>query len=60
MRLALAGTFVPEDAASGVKRRIAGAAGLPNFEALAVAVKDARADVAAAYARILGAAAASA
>ena len=55
MRLTLSGAFVPHEAASGVKRRIAGAAALPNFDMLAAAVKDAREATRAVYARVLGA-----
>ncbi len=54
MRLTVAGSFEPAEAASGVKRRIAAAANLPHFEALASAIKDARAAVRSVYARIVG------
>ena len=54
MRLTVAGPFDPAKAASGVKRRIADAAALPDFEALAAAVKEARALVRLAYRRVLG------
>ena len=42
MRLAVAGPFDPARAAGGVKRRIAAAAALPDFEALAASIKEAR------------------
>jgi glutamate-ammonia-ligase adenylyltransferase len=54
MRLTVAGPFDAAQAASGVKRRIASAAALPNFETLAAAVKEARANVRGIYGRILG------
>jgi len=54
MRLTVVGPFDPSHAASGVKRRIADAAALPDFEALAASVKEARALVRMAYRRILG------
>ena len=53
LRLTVPGAFDPATAASGVKRRIAVACQLPDFEALAAALEDARADVRAIYARIL-------
>jgi glutamate-ammonia-ligase adenylyltransferase len=58
MRLTIAGPFDPAKAASGVKRRIADAAALPDFEALAASIKEARALVRKAYRRVLGVAAA--
>jgi glutamate-ammonia-ligase adenylyltransferase len=54
MRVAVAGPFDPATAASGVKRRIAAAAALPDFESLQGAVGEARAAVRRAYARVLG------
>jgi len=54
MRVAVAGPFDPTTAASGVKRRIAAAAALPDFESLQGAVGEARAAVRRAYARVLG------
>jgi glutamate-ammonia-ligase adenylyltransferase len=54
MRLTIAGSFDPAKAASGVKRRIADAAALPDFEALAASIKEARALVRLAYRRVLG------
>jgi glutamate-ammonia-ligase adenylyltransferase len=54
MRVAIAGTFDPETVASGVKRRIAAAAALPDFESLQGAVREAREAVRRAYARVLG------
>jgi glutamate-ammonia-ligase adenylyltransferase len=42
MRLAVDGPFDPALAADGVKRRIAGAAALPDFDALAGAIVEAR------------------
>jgi glutamate-ammonia-ligase adenylyltransferase len=45
MRLAVAGPFDPAAAATGVKRRIANAAGLADFSMLSAAVEDARAAV---------------
>jgi glutamate-ammonia-ligase adenylyltransferase len=54
MRLTIAGPFDPAKAASGVKRRIADAAALPDFEALAASIKEARALVRLAYRRVLG------
>jgi glutamate-ammonia-ligase adenylyltransferase len=55
MRLAVAGPFDPAKAASGVRRRIAAAAALPDFEALRGAVAEARDAVRGVYARVLGA-----
>ncbi len=54
MRLAVAGRFDPARAASGVKRRIAAAAALPDFESLQGAVSEARDRVRHVYARVLG------
>ncbi len=54
MRLAVAGPFDPAKAASGVKRRIAAAAALPDFESLQGAVREARDKVRHVYARVLG------
>ena len=54
MRLTVAGPFDPAKAASGVKRRIAEAAALPDFEALAASIKEARGLVRLAYRRLLG------
>jgi glutamate-ammonia-ligase adenylyltransferase len=54
MRVAVAGPFDPATAMSGVKRRIAAAAALPDFEALQGAVAEARGSVKRAYARALG------
>ena len=54
MRLAVAGPFDPARAASGVKRRIAAAAALPDFESLQGAVREARDKVRRVYARVLG------
>ena len=54
MRVAVAGPFDPATAASGVKRRIAAAAALPNFESLRGAVGEAREAVRRAYAHALG------
>ena len=49
MRLAVAGPFDPKTAAAGVKRRIAVAAGFPDFEAFAAALDEARKRVREAY-----------
>ena len=54
MRLAVAGPFDPTKAASGVKRRIAAAAALPDFESLQGAVGEARDRVRRVYAQVLG------
>jgi glutamate-ammonia-ligase adenylyltransferase len=54
MRVAVAGRFDPATAASGVKRRIAAATALPDFESLRGAVSEAREAVRRAYARVLG------
>ena len=53
MRLAVAGPFDPARAASGVKRRIAAAAALPDFESLQGAVREARDAVRHVYAKVL-------
>jgi hypothetical protein len=42
MRLAVEGSFDPAAVADGVKRRIAAAAALPDFEALTGAIAEAR------------------
>jgi glutamate-ammonia-ligase adenylyltransferase len=54
MRVAIAGPFDPASVASGVKRRIAAAAALPDFESLQGAVREARDAVRRAYAHVLG------
>jgi glutamate-ammonia-ligase adenylyltransferase len=53
MRLAIAGPFDPARAAAGVKRRIAGATGFPDFEAFVAALDEARKRVREAYEAIL-------
>jgi glutamate-ammonia-ligase adenylyltransferase len=53
MRLAIAGPFDPARAAAGVKRRIAGATGFPDFEAFVAALDEARKRVRGAYEAIL-------
>ncbi len=53
MRLAIAGPFDPDQAAAGVKRRIAAATGFPDFDALAAALGEARTNVRAAFAAIV-------
>jgi glutamate-ammonia-ligase adenylyltransferase len=55
MRLTVAGPFDPTIAAGGVKRRIAAAAALPDFESLAAALQDARLRVREIFGRVLGA-----
>ncbi|MGA2043435.1 MAG: bifunctional [glutamine synthetase] adenylyltransferase/[glutamine synthetase]-adenylyl-L-tyrosine phosphorylase [Roseiarcus sp.] len=55
MRLAVDGPFDPATAAGGVKRRIAAAAALPDFDALAGAVAQAREEVHGAFRDVLGA-----
>ncbi|HEY1943620.1 MAG TPA: bifunctional [glutamine synthetase] adenylyltransferase/[glutamine synthetase]-adenylyl-L-tyrosine phosphorylase [Roseiarcus sp.] len=55
MRLAVAGPFDPEKATQGVRRRIAAAAALPNFEALHGAIAETREAVRQVYERVLGA-----
>jgi [glutamine synthetase] adenylyltransferase / [glutamine synthetase]-adenylyl-L-tyrosine phosphorylase len=52
-RLAIDGPFDPIEAASGVKRRIAAAAALPDFESLQGALAQAREQVAAIFAQVL-------
>ena len=54
MRLSTSGPFDPEKAAAGVKRRIAAAAALPDFEAFAAALEEARKGVKTAFAAIVG------
>ena len=54
MRVAVEGPFDPATAASGVKRRIAAAAALPNFASLEAAIGEAREAVRAAYRHVLG------
>ena len=54
MRLSTSGPFDPAKAAAGVKRRIAAAAGFPDFEAFAAALDEARKGVRAAFAAIVG------
>ena len=54
MRLAISGPFDPAKAAAGVKRRIAAAGALPEFEAFAAALDEARKRVRAAFAAIVG------
>src|SRR5271166_2768990 len=49
MRLAIAGEFDPAKAAAGVKRRIAAAAGFPDFQAFVAAIDEARKSVRAAF-----------
>jgi glutamate-ammonia-ligase adenylyltransferase len=53
MRLAIVGPFDPAKAAAGVKRRIAAAAGFPDFEAFAAALDEARTRVRQAYEKIV-------
>ena len=55
MRLAIDGPFDPAVAAGGVKRRIAAAAGLPDFDAAAGAVAEARERVREIFQETLGA-----
>jgi glutamate-ammonia-ligase adenylyltransferase len=55
MRLAVDGPFDPALAADGVKRRIAGAAALPDFDALAGAILEAREKVREVFHDTLGA-----
>jgi glutamate-ammonia-ligase adenylyltransferase len=54
MRLAVDGPFEPAKAADGVKRRIAAAAALPDFDALAGEVAEARARVRDVFSEVLG------
>jgi [glutamine synthetase] adenylyltransferase / [glutamine synthetase]-adenylyl-L-tyrosine phosphorylase len=53
MRLSISGPFDPTKAAAGAKRRIAAAAGSPDFEAFAAALGDARRRVRAAFEAIV-------
>jgi glutamate-ammonia-ligase adenylyltransferase len=53
MRLSISGAFDPTKATAGAKRRIAAAAGSPDFEAFAAALGDARRRVRAAFEAIL-------
>lgn len=53
MRLTLSGAFKPEEVASGVKRRIANAAALPEFDQLAAALKETRAATTDIFRRLL-------
>ena len=55
MRLSLAGPFDPAKAAAGVKRRIAAAAGFPDFEAFVAALDEARKRVRDAFEAIVNA-----
>jgi len=55
MRLAVDGPFDPARAAGGVKRRIAAAAALPDFEALPGEIAEARGEVREAFQAVLGA-----
>ncbi len=57
MRLTVAGPFDPSQTASGVKRRIAAAVALPDFEALSASIREARALVRLTYRLVLGGAA---
>jgi [glutamine synthetase] adenylyltransferase / [glutamine synthetase]-adenylyl-L-tyrosine phosphorylase len=54
MRLSTSGPFDPAKAPAGVKRRIAGANGFPDFEAFAAALGEARKRVRAVFEAILG------
>jgi glutamate-ammonia-ligase adenylyltransferase len=53
MRLSISGPFDPAKAAFGVKRRIAAAAGFPDFEAFVAALDEARKHVREAYEAIV-------
>ena len=53
MRLSIAGPFDPDQAAAGVKRRIAAATGFPDFDAFAAALEEARSNVRAAFEAIV-------
>ena len=55
MRLAVDGAFDPARVGEGVKRRIAAAAALPDFDALAAEIAEARVSVRAISSGILGA-----
>jgi glutamate-ammonia-ligase adenylyltransferase len=54
MRLCVDGPFDPARAAGGVKRRIAAAAGLPDFEALTDAIGEARGKARGVFEAVLG------
>ncbi len=54
LRLTLRDDAEPQAAAAGVKRRIAAAAGAPDFERLTAALAEARGEVRAICARALG------
>ncbi len=54
LRLTVSGAFDPGAAAAGVKRRIAAATHLPDFETLAAGLQEARARVREIYAKTLG------
>ena len=54
LRLTIAGRFDPEAAAAGVKRRVANAAGEPDFERLTAALSEARSRVKEVWRRVLG------
>jgi [glutamine synthetase] adenylyltransferase / [glutamine synthetase]-adenylyl-L-tyrosine phosphorylase len=54
MRLSTSGAFDPAKAAAGVKRRIAAAAGFPDFDALTAALSESRKRVRAAFEAIVG------
>ena len=54
IRLTLSGGFVPEEVASGVRRRIAAAAALPSFDMLSAALREAREATRGVYSRVLG------
>jgi glutamate-ammonia-ligase adenylyltransferase len=54
MRLSIDGPFDPAQATGGVKRRIAAAAGQPDFEALADALVEARGKVRAIFRAVVG------
>ena len=53
LRLTVSGAFDPATAAAGVKRRIAAATRLPDFDALAAALKEARGSVKEIYGKVL-------
>ena len=54
MRLSTSGPFDPMTAAVGVKRRVAVAAGFPDFESFAAALSEALKRVRAAFVAIVG------
>ena len=54
VRLSTSGPFDPAKAAAGVKRRIAAAAGFPDFDAFTAALSESRKRVRAAFQAILG------